>query len=183
MTFFFGFPENSRVKSSLGSESPESFLSDDSEPSNNVDSTPFPKRHASPYRSESSSRASPFSTFDDENSLDATGRNNPLDLLGSLLVKPHIHTGIGLDWTLVSISRGLFLHSVSQLQRAVHIREVAREVSSRIEIKAITAFNGTLSGTLFRNPTFMQLPPSATFQELWIVHLDGPLREWLNMNY
>ena len=90
---------------------------------------------------------------------------------------PHRSTDTSLDWALVSINDGDLLRSLSQPQRAVNIREVAREVSSRIEIKAITASNGTLSGTLFRNPTFMQLPPSATFQELWIVHLDGPLRE------
>ncbi|RDW76977.1 hypothetical protein BP6252_05030 [Coleophoma cylindrospora] len=139
----------------------------------NVHSASSLLRHES--RSESSTWASQSFDFN-QSSPDTTRHENSLYLLGSLSNERELHTGIGLDWALVPLYRGVSLRSVSLLKRAPNIREVARKISSRIEVNAITACNGNLSGTLFKNPTIMQVPPSATFQELWVVHLEGPLQ-------
>jgi hypothetical protein len=97
-------------------------------------------------------------------------------LLGtsSAISKPFITNN--LDWLLIDIDDNCV---TSMEERLNHqwIGSIVREVSARTKILALTASNGSLSGFISANSTYMQLPNSSVFQEMWTVQLDGPLRK------
>jgi hypothetical protein len=157
-----------------GSQSPEQHQSEDSESSciSNSKSIALDNSRplAAPCRRPSSTKASRQikSTLKKEMEM--------LEVLGPLS-KISIATDThNLDWALVEITSPEILALHSQrlpFSRVKNTIDTLPQQSSSITV--ITPSNGKTIGIITTNPTFMQLPTSIAFQEVWTVQLDGPL--------
>jgi hypothetical protein len=86
-------------------------------------------------------------------------------------------TTTNLDWALVRIECADFRSSISEtieIPRNDHIEPPWKGAKT---VHAITGSSGSLAGRITGSSTFIQLPGSTAFQEVWAVQLDGPLRE------
>jgi hypothetical protein len=99
-------------------------------------------------------------------------------VFGSLFASSLNHNEIGLDWALVEIT-ALKFKTTSAIALingpnplvALHYKPVDTEVF------AITSSSGRQSGVLSPMPTYMVIPPSSMFQEVWLVRFGGTLGE------
>jgi hypothetical protein len=88
-----------------------------------------------------------------------------------------------LDWALVRIDCVNFRSSLSELLETPRIEHVEASLNGAKTVLAITGSRGYLAGRITGSSTFMQLPETTAFQEVWTVQLDGPLRELRNITF
>ena len=81
-----------------------------------------------------------------------------------------------LDWGLVEID-DKYTTFITKPTNHPHVRSLVGQVSARVNILALTANQGFVTGFLSSNPTYMQFYDSSVFQEVWTVKLDGTLRK------
>ena len=81
-----------------------------------------------------------------------------------------------LDWVLVEID-DINTSFITKPTNHPHVRSLVRQVSERANILALTATQGSITGFISSNATYMQLSNSSSFQEVWTIHLDGLLRK------
>jgi hypothetical protein len=101
----------------------------------------------------------------------------PAKYLGRIFAISLPTTTTNLDWALVRIECADFRSSLSDtidIQRSDHIEPPWKGAKT---VHAITGSSGNLVGRITGSSTFIQLPGSTAFQEVWAVKLDGPLRE------
>ena len=88
-----------------------------------------------------------------------------------------------MDWALVRIDCVDFRSSLSELLETPRIEHVQASLNGAKTVHAVTGSSGCLAGCITGSSTFMQLPESTAFQEVWTVQLDGPLREQRNIAF
>jgi hypothetical protein len=91
---------------------------------------------------------------------------------------------IGLDWALIRLEQPRRVSEnivsldkdtsvkVGAEKSLIHIEEIAVEVPVRRNVLAITGMSGVISGVMSQSPTFMKMPYSKSFQEMWTVRLN-----------
>lgn len=116
-------------------------------------------------------------------------------ILGHLLASNSVQKVSGghfyLDWALVHVDALNFKQSGNGTARfpsfaAINLDELANSTDNqpdqrpaRANVLVATGSNGILKGTLSSNITYMRLDPkNEAFQEVWTVHLNGPLGEF-----
>jgi hypothetical protein len=116
-------------------------------------------------------------------------------ILGHLLASNSVQNVSGghfyLDWALVHVDALNFKQSGNGTARfpsfaAINLDELAKSTDNKPDQRPATAnvlvatgSNGILKGTLSSNITYMGLDPkNEVFQEVWTVHLNGPLGEF-----
>jgi hypothetical protein len=82
-----------------------------------------------------------------------------------------------LDWALIHIESPL-PRSIYQSNKNINIQSVAQVPLGKTKIQAITSTECSIEGIITGGSTFMQLPHSVAFQEMWSVQLNGPLSEY-----
>lgn len=106
----------------------------------------------------------------------ASSTKRPLEQLGMLSASSTSSATYNLDWGLVEID-DKYTTFMTKPTNHPHVRSLVRQVSERANILALTANQGFITGFLSSNATYMQLPDSSVFQEVWTVKLDGTLRK------
>jgi hypothetical protein len=102
-------------------------------------------------------------------------RTEPLKLLGHISAMSQPTRTANLDWALIHIDSADFNSSIIVSSKIDRVRNVAVTLTGRRRVEALTASNGCVIGILTGSSTFVQLPDSSAFQEMWAVQLDGPL--------
>jgi hypothetical protein len=96
-------------------------------------------------------------------------------VLGRLSTISHANNTSNLDWALVGLEKAEFSTLSGNLEVSTCIVGIA---PSKAAVSVITGSNGIINGTISGSLTFMQLPNSIAFQEMWTVRLDGAICEW-----
>jgi hypothetical protein len=101
-------------------------------------------------------------------------------VLGRLSTVSHTDNTSNLDWALVElripeISPHILAHVSGGLEVSTCMVGIA---PTEAAVLVITGSNGIMRGTMSRSLTFMQLPNTVAFQEMWTVRLDGIVCEW-----
>jgi hypothetical protein len=102
-----------------------------------------------------------------------------LSPLGRLAALSEASQTSDLDWALIRIDSPL-PPSIWQSPKNLRTQSVARDPPGKAKIQVMAATEYIIQGTITGCSTFMQLPHSVAFQEMWSVQLDGPLSEYLN---
>jgi hypothetical protein len=102
-----------------------------------------------------------------------------LSPLGRLAVLSEASQTRDLDWALIRIDSPL-PPSIRQSPKNNRTQSVARDLPGKAKIQVMTTTEYIIQGTITGCSTFMQLPYSVAFQEMWSVQLDGPLSEYWN---
>lgn len=82
-------------------------------------------------------------------------------------------TEASLDWALIEVTQPRLDSDAITLMNGATNFDVLREKPLKTKVLAKTASNGTLHGDLSPMPTFMLLPGSPKFQEVWTVRFAG----------
>jgi peptide-N4-(N-acetyl-beta-glucosaminyl)asparagine amidase len=107
-----------------------------------------------------------------------------LKTLGELVVSSEDGSRPGLDYALIetqvntdiqSVNRVLPISGVTPHFSYLSPPQAANRVPLETTVIAITASAGLLKGKMLGTPTFMRVPSSSTYQELWTVRLEGKL--------
>ena len=87
------------------------------------------------------------------------------------------------DWSLIRLCLPLSF-DLNSLEKstigqsgAIRVKGIVETSPSKGTVLIITGSNGLISGTISGNLSFVQLGSSTAFQEMWTVHLEGPLCE------
>jgi len=96
-------------------------------------------------------------------------------VLGRLSTISHGNNMSNLDWALVGLEKAKFSTLSDNLEVSTYIVGIA---PSKAAVSVVTGSNGIINGTISESLTFMQLPNSIAFQEMWTVRLDGAICEW-----
>jgi hypothetical protein len=95
-----------------------------------------------------------------------------------------INGDIGLDWALIRLEQPWRVSEnivsldkdtsvkVGAENSLIHIEEIAVEGPVGRNVLAITGMSGVISGVMSQSPTFMKMPYSKSFQEMWTVRLN-----------
>ena len=86
-------------------------------------------------------------------------------------------TEASLDWALIEVTQPRLDSDTITLVNGATNFVVLHEKPLKTKVFAKAASNGTLHGDLSPMPTFMLLPGSPKFQEVWTVRFDGHLGE------
>jgi hypothetical protein len=152
--------------------SPDASFNDESESSNSF--SPIPQQQ-SPCTS-SNIDGLVYSESRDTLGVFAQSSKGDSSFLGSLSATSKESHRSNLDWALVKIHEPSLFWSLYQSSNFPFIQEVVQRLRDRSAVQVITASN-IIQGYINGNATFIQLPNSIEFQEMWTVQLDGPLRE------
>jgi hypothetical protein len=87
-------------------------------------------------------------------------------------------TESSLDWALIEVTQPQLDSDTITLMNGSTDFVVLHEKPLKTKVLAKTASNGTLHGDLSPMPTFMLLPGSPKFQEVWTVRFDGHFGEF-----
>jgi hypothetical protein len=64
-------------------------------------------------------------------------------------------------------------------RRIIQIKSIADKGPVGRAVLAITGMSGVLCGIMSQSPTFMMMPYGTSFQEMWIITLNGAIRGFL----
>jgi hypothetical protein len=100
-----------------------------------------------------------------------------LSSLGRLAALSEASRASNLDWALIRIDSTI-TPLIHQSPQSIRTRRVAQNPPGKAKIKVLRSTDCYIQGTITGCSTFMQLPNSIAFQEMWTVQLDGSLSEY-----
>jgi hypothetical protein len=101
--------------------------------------------------------------------------------LGKLL---YVSGNDGADWALIKFeylanaSENLITWEENGQQKRLQPRRIATKVPSGHDVVLATGLNGVLEGKISGTPSYVLLPQSLTFQEVWSVRLNSVMSKW-----
>lgn len=105
-----------------------------------------------------------------------------LQHIGKISITSNDSTQIGLDYALVELAESVEEHGsikfeLDGVERCLKISQVAEIGFHDVDVVTRTASKGILTGKLSATASYMRLPNSKTFQELFLVQLSDVLSE------
>ncbi|KIM96249.1 hypothetical protein OIDMADRAFT_59318 [Oidiodendron maius Zn] len=100
----------------------------------------------------------------------------PLQFLGRVAAMSRSTATSNLDWAVIHLECVDPFSWINTVKSFPPVQSIAYTLSETKKVQVVTASNGTIDGKITGTPTFMQVPQSIAFQEVWVVQLDGPLR-------
>ena len=122
--------------------------------------------------------AIPSPTFDRQGLSTPATEDTDLISLGSLAEFSEASDTSNLDWALIRIDSPQILSSVCQWSKILRTQSIQQGSPVKAKVQVMTTTNRTIEGTITGGSTFMRLPNSIAFQEMWKVQLDRPLGEF-----
>jgi len=102
----------------------------------------------------------------------------PLKRLGPIIAMSQATKSSNLDWALIRIECPNLRSSLLRISQNLQVQHIKASLRGAEDVQTITSSSGCLSGRIAGSSTFMQLPASTAFQEVWTVQLDGSLRKF-----
>jgi hypothetical protein len=121
-------------------------------------------------------------TLPPDNHLSDADMEPYMKKLGKLL---SVSGNDGADWALIKIeypansSENLITWEVNGQRKRLKPRRIATKTPSGHDVVLATGLNGVLEGKILETPSYVLLPQSLTFQEVWTVRLNSVLSKWV----
>lgn len=161
-----------------GSASPEQFTIDDSKSPDSSDSIPSEAWRERPADIEIRTLVS---ANQKAQLSEESGAKEPLRFLGRVAAVSRSTTASNLDWAVIRLECADLFSWINPETDVPLLQNVVNTLRETRKVKVFTPFNAATDGKITGTPTFMQVPHSIAFQEMWTVKLNGPLREYLNI--
>lgn len=170
----------SRVKAKpnefTGSASPEQVTNDDTRSSGSFDSISTETWRARPpgVNIQTLPSITPGKTgkLKEENAT-----KEPLRFLGRVAAMSRSTNTSDLDWAVVHLEGADIFSGIKLATKFRSFQNVVYALRGTKAVQVFTESDAATDGKITGTPTFMQVPHSIAFQEMWTVQLDGPLRE------
>lgn len=101
----------------------------------------------------------------------------PLRFLGRVVAISRCTSTSNLDWAVIRLECRDIFSRINVGTQFPLLHNVIDTLHQTKKVQVFTAFEATTEGKITGTPTFMQVPYSIAFQEMWTVQLDGLLRE------
>jgi hypothetical protein len=121
-------------------------------------------------------------TLPPDNSLSNADMEPYMKKLGKLL---SVSGNDGADWALIKIeypansSENLITWEENGQRKRLQPRRIATKTPSGHDVVLATGLNGVLEGKISETPSYVLLPQSLTFQEVWTVRLNSVPSKWV----
>jgi hypothetical protein len=86
-----------------------------------------------------------------------------------------------LDWAVVYLEGADIFSRIKLATKFPSFQNVICALRGTKTVQVFTESDAATDRKITGTPTFIQVPHSIAFQEMWTVQLDGPLREWTSV--